>query len=57
MIGVAPHARVAAEVWWIIGTTQMGKSPAMPPPIWKNPMELVAAVDWYHADSSIIYST
>jgi hypothetical protein len=22
-----------------MGTTQIGKSPAMPPPIWKNPIE------------------
>ena len=28
---------VRRRSWWSIGTTQIGKSPAIPPPIWKNP--------------------
>ena len=34
----------------------MGKSPAMPPPIWKNPIDAVAAVAWYQAARSTMYS-
>src|SRR5580698_3317236 len=39
-----------------MGTTQMGKSPAMPPPIWKKPIEDVADVVWYQSANLIMYS-
>src|SRR5579883_2420202 len=39
-----------------MGTTQMGKSPAIPPPIWKKPMEDSADVFVYQSASEIIYS-
>jgi len=39
-----------------MGTTQMGKSPAMPPPIWKKPMDESLIPRRYHAASSIMYS-
>src|SRR5215470_16051485 len=34
----------------------MGKSPAMPPPIWKKPTEDFGAVDRYHSARHIIVS-
>jgi hypothetical protein len=45
---------VRCRSWWSIGTTQIGKSPAMPPPIWKKPIEpsplfSCLAVFVYHA--------
>ncbi len=39
-----------------MGTTQMGKSPAMPPPIWKNPTGWLDDVSVYHSASTIMYS-
>jgi hypothetical protein len=44
-----------------MGTTQIGKSPAMPPPIWKNPIEpsplrSFLAVFVYHSASHVMYS-
>ena len=39
-----------------IGTTQIGKSPAMPPPIWKKPMEDFWQVSPYQSASIIMYS-
>src|SRR5438445_12344534 len=39
-----------------MGTTQMGKSPAMPPPIWKKPSGVFAVVFVYHSASVIMYS-
>ncbi len=42
--------------WWSIGTTQIGKSPAMPPPIWKNPTGLFGAVFVYHSARNCMYS-
>ena len=42
--------------WCSIGTTQIGKSPAMPPAIWKNPSGVFAVVFVYHSASSIMYS-
>ena len=35
----------------------MGKSPAIPPPIWKNPIERSLDASWYQRASSIMYST
>ena len=42
--------------WYIIGTTQMGKSPAIPPPIWKKPMPLPALLSLYQSASHTMYS-
>src|SRR5688572_16843920 len=39
-----------------IGTTQMGKSPAMPPPIWKKPMSAVFCASVYQSASTCMYS-
>ena len=44
-----------------MGTTQIGKSPAMPPPIWKKPIEPTPrrsgrAVFVYQSASVIMYS-
>ncbi len=39
-----------------MGTTQMGKSPAMPPPIWKKPMPSVPAFSVYQSARNIMYS-
>src|SRR4029434_8121710 len=39
-----------------MGTTQIGKSPAMPPPIWKKPMDESFDTWRYQDASSIMYS-
>src|SRR6185503_8938219 len=47
---------VRCRSWCSIGTTQIGKSPAIPPPIWKNPIECSALVRVYQSASAIMYS-
>jgi hypothetical protein len=42
--------------WWSMGTTQIGKSPAMPPPIWKKPIGLVREVSRYQSARKVMYS-
>ena len=42
--------------WCSIGTTQIGKSPAMPPPIWKKPIGASSASMPYQSASAIMYS-
>src|SRR5690606_1044479 len=40
----------------IRGTTQIGKSPAIPPPIWKKPIEDFAEVSLYQSINLFMYS-
>src|SRR4029079_13381748 len=47
---------VLTTSWFNIGTTQIGKSPAMPPPIWKKPMGESFDTRRYQFASSIMYS-
>ena len=39
-----------------MGTTQIGKSPAIPPPIWKKPIDACFEVVVYQCASAIMYS-
>src|ERR1700675_1777307 len=53
-----PHRRHFSRRSWVIsGTTQMGKSPAMPPPIWKKPIDSLAEFCRYHPIRQAICST
>jgi hypothetical protein len=40
--------------WYNIGTTQIGKSPAIPPPIWKKPTPLAEFFGYQSAKRSCI---
>src|ERR1700722_5367849 len=52
-----PHRRHFSRRSCVIsGTTQMGKSPAMPPPIWKKPTDCVLVFFWYHSINAAICS-
>ncbi len=50
--GTSVHSRS----WAIIGTTQIGKSPAMPPPIWKKPTPGPPEFFRYQSARNIMYS-
>src|SRR5690606_23776900 len=50
--GTSSHSKS----WYIIGTTQIGKSPEIPPAIWKKPTPFPSELARYHSVRYIMYS-
>jgi hypothetical protein len=54
---ITPKECHAFPSWYNIGTTQIGKSPAIPPPIWKKPTPLLLFLGYQSAKECHVFNT